>query len=230
MTVKGLIHEDFLKDFESLLGYALPNGVVINGVLGWLHAANDKLERETYVKIMMDSFTEDEIEEAKTILVEVVHKKNNVAQIRDDKDLAAWIKGRKNPEKKKRQIEDIVNIFARLDGYASVPEFLMSAGFVKRAPKLDDPDDNVESVSHKVKMLESVVVNLANKLSDETRILKEDSRAIQAEIKSLKPSFSDLFRNTAAKTKKGFLNSTSGAPESPQSKSLKFKVNLVLVF
>ena len=44
-------------------------------------------------------------------------------------------------------------------------------------------------------MLESVIVNLADKLGDETRILKEDSKAIQAEIKTLKPSFSDLFKN-----------------------------------
>ena len=51
------------------------------------------------------------------------------------------------------------------------------------------------SVSHKVKMLESVVVNLTNKISEETRVLKEGSKAIRSEIKSLKPSFSDLFRN-----------------------------------
>ena len=126
---------------------------------------------------------------------ELLHKKNNVEKIRNDKDLATWIKGRKNPEKKKRQVDDIVNIFARLDGYDCIPEFLRSAGFVKRAPRLDDPDDNVESVSHKVKMLEAVVVNLANKLCDETRILKEDSRAIRSEIKNLKPFFSDLFKN-----------------------------------
>ena len=64
-----------------------------------------------------------------------------------------------NPEKKKKQVDDIVKIFAKLDAYDSIPEFLMSAGFVKRTPKLDDPDDNVESVSHKIKMLESVVTN-----------------------------------------------------------------------
>ena len=75
MTVKGLVSEDFVGDFESLLGHLLPNGLVVNGVLGWLHAANDKLERETFVKIMMDSFTDDEMDEAKTILVEIVHKK-----------------------------------------------------------------------------------------------------------------------------------------------------------
>ena len=195
MAVKGLVSEEFVKDFESLVGHALPNGVVVNGVLGWLFAADDKLERGTYVKIMMDSFMEEEVEQAKVILVELVQKKMNVEKIRNDKELAAWVKGRANPEKKRKQIDDIVNIFERLDAYDCIPEFLMSAAFVKRAPKLDDPDDNVESVSHKVKMLESVVVNLANKLSDETRILKEDSKAIRSEIKNLKPTFSDLFKN-----------------------------------
>ena len=125
-------------------------------MLGWLYAADDKLERGTYVKIMMD-----EVEQAKVILVELVHKKNNIEKIRNDKDLVTWVKGRMNPEKKKKQVDDIVKIFAKLDAYDSIPEFLMSAGFVKRTPKLDDPDDNVESARI-----------CGNKLSDETRILK----------------------------------------------------------
>ena len=65
---------------------------------------------------------------------------------------------------------------------------MMTSKFLKRAPELCDPDDNVENVSHKVKMLESVVVNLANKLSEETRVLKEDSKAIKAEIKQSLPA------------------------------------------
>ena len=153
MAVKGLISDDFLKDFETLLGYSLPNGLVINSVLGWLHAASDKLERDTFIKIMTESFTEDEIDEAKVILVEIIHRKKAEERVKNDQELNNWIKGRNNPGKKKRQIDDIVNIFSRLDGYASIPEFLMSASFVKRAPRLDDPDDNVESVSHKVKCL-----------------------------------------------------------------------------
>ena len=92
--------------------------------------------------------------------------------MKDDKDLKIWTSGRNQPKKTEKQIDDIMNIFARLDGHGLVPEFLMSSKFVKRAPKLDDPDDNVENVSHKVKMLESVIVNL----SDETKTLKEDSK------------------------------------------------------
>ena len=122
--------------------------------------------------------------------------RNSTAEnVKNDKDLIdTWIKGRNQPNKKGKQIDDIINIFARLDGYALQPGYLMTSGFVKRAPELNDPDDNVENVSHKVKMLEAVVVNLANKLSEETRILKEDSKAIRSEIKSLKPSFADLFK------------------------------------
>ena len=55
----------------------------------------------------------------------------------------------------------------------------MSASFVKRAPKLEDPNVSMEGVSHKVNMLESVVMNLTNRLSEETRVLKEDSKAIR---------------------------------------------------
>jgi hypothetical protein len=47
MAVKGLIDSNFMPDFEELLGHPLPNGLVVNGVLGWLHAANDKMERDT---------------------------------------------------------------------------------------------------------------------------------------------------------------------------------------
>ena len=88
-----------------------------------------------------------------------------------------------------------MNIFARLDGYNLHPEYLMSANFVKRTPELVDPEDNVENVSHKVKMLESVIVNLVNKVGEETKALREDSKAMRAELKALKPTFSDLFKN-----------------------------------
>ena len=144
---------------------------------------------------MSQSFTIIEIEEAKNILVEIVVRKMMIEKVKNDKDLEIWTKGRNEPNKKDKIISDIINIFARLDGYDMLPGFLMTSGFVKRAPELHDPEDNVENVSHKVKMLETVVVNLANKLSEETRILKEDSKAIRSEIKSLKPSFADLFKN-----------------------------------
>ena len=195
MAVKGLFSETFLPDFEALLGYPLPNGLVVSGVLGWLHAANDSMDRNAYVKIMGESFTDEEIDDAKKILVEIVMRQKEKDVIKSDKDLLQWVKGRNQPEKKKKQTEDIVNIFTRLDGYGLNPEFLMTSRFVKRAPELSDPDDNVENVSHKVKMLESVIVSLADKLSQETRDLKEDSKAIRAEIKSLKPSYASLFKS-----------------------------------
>ena len=150
MAVKGLISDTYLPDFENFLGYALPNGLVVNGVLGWLHAANDKLERITYLKIMSESFLDEEIDDAKKNLVEIVVRNAEHGNVKQDKDLAVWIKGCKGTEKKHKQIDDIMNIFARLDGYNLVPEFLMSSKFVKRAPELTDPEDNVENVSHKV--------------------------------------------------------------------------------
>ena len=100
MAVKGLISDNFIQDFEFLLGKALPNGLVADGVIGWLYAADDKLDRNTYVQVMKDSFSELEIEQAKTILVEVVLKRHSDDRIRADKELANWIKGRNNPEKK----------------------------------------------------------------------------------------------------------------------------------
>jgi hypothetical protein len=144
---------------------------------------------------MRQSFTIAEIEEAKNILVQIVVRNMAIDKVKNDKDLDTWTKGRNEPNKKDKQISNIIDIFARLDGYDMLPGFLMTSGFVKRAPELHDPEDNVENVSHKVKMLETVVVNLANKLSEETRVLKEDSKAIRSEIKSLKPSFAELFKN-----------------------------------
>ena len=58
-------------------------------------------------------------------------------------------------DKRKKQVNDIVNIFKKLDDYDCVPEVLMSAAFVKKAPRLIDPKDDMEDVSHKVKMFNS---------------------------------------------------------------------------
>ena len=129
MAVKGLFSETFLPDFEALLGYPLPNGLVVSGVLGWLHAANDSMDRNAYVKIMTESFTDEEIDDAKKILVEVVMRQKEKDVVKNDKDLSQWVKGRNQPEKKKKQTEDIINIFARLDGYGLNPEFLMTSRF-----------------------------------------------------------------------------------------------------
>ena len=104
MAVKGLISDTFMPDFEILLGHPLPNGLVVSGVLGWLHAANDSMNRNTYVKIMSDSFTDDEIDEAKKILVEIVLKNNGKENVKNNKDLVQWIKGRKNQIRRKSSL------------------------------------------------------------------------------------------------------------------------------
>ena len=61
--------------------------------------------------------------------------------VKNDKQLDGWIKGRNAPDRKKKVVDNVVDIFSRMDGYGIVPKFLMSANFVKRAPKLDDPDE-----------------------------------------------------------------------------------------
>ena len=49
-------------------------------------------------------------------------KKSDKENVRNDKDLNSWIKERNQPDKKKKQLDDIINIFARLDGYGLNPE------------------------------------------------------------------------------------------------------------
>ena len=189
MAVKGLISDAFIKDFENLLGYSLANGLVINGVLGWLHAAHDKLEQESLIKTMKESFMQDDIDEAKKLLVEIVTRNADNKKIKDDKELTKWTSGRKDPGKREKQIDDIINKFSRLDAYNLVPEFLMSSKFVKRAPVLVDSADDMSSVSYKVKMLQSVIVNLGNKVTEETRSLRNDMKSIKTDINNIKPSF-----------------------------------------
>ena len=70
----------------------------------------------------------------------------------------------------------------------------VSAAFVKKAPRVEDPRNYMEDVSKKVKMLENVVLNLTTKFSEETKLLREDSKNIRAELQSLKPTYSDLFK------------------------------------
>ena len=53
MSIKGIFSDEYVKDFENLLGHELPNGVVMDGVLGWLYAA-DKLDKDTKIKVMME--------------------------------------------------------------------------------------------------------------------------------------------------------------------------------
>ena len=54
--------------------------------------------------------------------------------------------------------------------------------------ELNNPEDNIENVSHKLIMLESCIVNLADKVTEGQRVLKE-------EIQAIKPSFADILKN-----------------------------------
>ena len=80
-----------MKDFESLLGNDLPNGVVIDGVLCWLSAAYDKLDRDTKSRIMIESFNEEDIEQTKVLMVELVHRKQEYKKIVIRKGTSSWI-------------------------------------------------------------------------------------------------------------------------------------------
>ena len=71
---------------------------------------------------------------------------------------------------------------------------MMTAAFVKKAPKIEDPKENMETVSQKVNMLQTVITNLTNKFSEETRLLREESKSIRSEIKNMMPAYSDLFK------------------------------------
>jgi hypothetical protein len=85
-----------------------------------------------------------------------------------------YMKGKKEPNRKEKEIGDIVDLNARLDGL--LPTFLMKSADFKRNPQLESADDNIENVSHKVNMLESCIINLANKVSEDNRALKEEIR------------------------------------------------------
>ena len=168
-------NEHLVKHLEKVCVIKVANGVIIDGVLVWLNAAKE-------------SFPDDDIDKAKKHLVEIVAVNKDHEKVKADKDLTKWLKGKNMPEKKDKQIDDIINLRRRLDGYALVPVTLMTSKLVKRLPDTKNSEENPENISQKVKMLEAMVVNLGNIISTETRTLKEDSKAIRADIKDLKPS------------------------------------------
>ena len=77
---------------------------------------------------------------------------------------------------------------AKLDGLGILPTFLLVSSDMKINSELNNPEDNIENVSHKVRMLESCIVNLADKVTEGQRVLKE-------EIQAIKPSFADILKN-----------------------------------
>ena len=68
----------------------------------------------------MDSFFDEQVDQAKTILVEIVVRNSQNDKVASDKELQSWLKVRNNPDKKKKQVDDIVNIFKKLDEYDCV--------------------------------------------------------------------------------------------------------------
>ena len=129
---------------------------------------------------MNKCYSDTEIMDAKEILKNVV--KANQEKFREDKDVEKYMRGKKEPNRKEKEIGDIVDLNARLDGVGLLPTFLMTSADFKRNPQLESADDNIENVSHKVNMLESCIINLANKVA-------EDNRGLKEEIRNIKPSF-----------------------------------------
>ena len=181
-----VLDESVKKLLEQAIYDVSPNKVILNGMLSWLNAADDNLGKENLVKIMKRCYSDIEINDAKEILKNVV--KANQEIFRNDKEVETMMGGRKEPEKKEKIIQDIVDLNARLDGAGLIPTFLMTSADFKRNPQLLNPEDDIENVSHKVNMLESCILNLANKVAEDNRVLKE-------EIRSMKPSFADVLRN-----------------------------------
>ena len=181
-----VLKEETRKLLQQVILTAIPNGVVISHVLGWLDAADDSLHKVDLVRLMKRSFTDIDISDAKEMLKNIV--KENIDSMKNDKDVEKLMKGHRHPEKKEKDIEDIIDLNAKLDGLNLLPTFLLVSSDMKRIPELQNPEDNIENVSHKVKMLESCIVNLADKVTEGQRALKE-------EIRGLKPSFADVLKN-----------------------------------
>ena len=66
------------KMIESMTGLAMPNGFVINAVLGWLDASDDTMNKVDMVRIMSRSFTELEIDVAKKVYMDLVNHHSTV--------------------------------------------------------------------------------------------------------------------------------------------------------
>ena len=61
----------------------------------------------------------------------------------------------------------------------------MTSKDFKMAPPLGDPEEDMENVAAKVKVLEACITNLADRVAADTKSIKED-------IKSLKPSHAQI--------------------------------------
>ena len=197
-----VLEEALKKRIEQAIYDVGKTKVVLNGVLAWLDAADDNLGKEDLIKIMKRCYSDVEINDAKEILKNVV--KANQETFRNDKEVDTAMGGQKEPEKREKLIRDIIDLNARLDGANLLPTFLMTSKDLKRNPQLQSPEDDIENVSHKVNMLESCIINLTNKMTEETKALKD-------EMRNMKPSYADMIRNRDARS-----NDVSGRNDSEE--------------
>ena len=143
--------------------------------------------------------------EAKKILVDLVKK-----SIKEEKDLTKQLGQRQSPDKKEKVSSDIVDIMTRLDEKDKSPVILMTSADFKAAPVLQNSEDDLESFGGKLRVLEHCIINLAEKVSEYTKSIKDD-------IKSLKPTYIDKFKATLAE--EGNLNSN----DVKQSEGARFR-------
>ena len=61
--------------------------------------------------------------------------KANSDALKNDKDVEKWMKGHRQPEKKERDIEDIIDLNAKLDALGLLPTFLIVSSDMKKNPE-----------------------------------------------------------------------------------------------
>ena len=61
--------------------------------------------------------------------------KANSDALKNDKDVEKWMKGHRQPEKKERDIKDIIDLNAKLDALGLLPTFLIVSSDMKKNPE-----------------------------------------------------------------------------------------------
>ena len=160
VIVTMTITSEMKKQLQELIGKSLPNGVIINHVIGWLDAADDKLARDDLIRLMKRTYTVEEISEGKELLKDAIKQNHQVFS--PDKSIDKLITGKREPEKKEKEAADVVDLMCKLNDQGKIPNIPILSTDLVRNPLLQNMDDNVENVSHKVKMLETCIVNLVD--------------------------------------------------------------------
>ena len=97
-----VLNEETRKLLQQAISSAIPKGVVISHVLGWLDAADDSLHKVDLVRLMKRTFSDIEISDAKEMLKNVA--KDNIDALKDDKDIEKWMRGHRQPDKREKDI------------------------------------------------------------------------------------------------------------------------------